>query len=102
MVSVDELQKAVDDPSRDKVNPQEPPSVSIATSTQILMLPPPSPIVAIVDTSGVGDTIQKLSVEEGKDTTIGPIGQIDIAQSVGTPPLIVIDQGKSDEEKEDK
>lgn len=39
LVSVNELQKVVADTSRDKVNPQEPPSsISIATSGQILVL----------------------------------------------------------------
>ena len=65
MVNVEELQKVVADLKRDKVNPQEPPSISTTTSTQILMLSPP---IAIVDTSIIVDTIQKLSVEVVKDT----------------------------------
>ena len=46
------------------------------------------------------------STEDEKDTIRIQIGQIATSnpavQSIGTLPLIFIDQGKSDEEKEDK
>ena len=103
MVSVDELQKAVADSIRDKMNPQEPPSViSTATSAQLLMLPSPFPIV---DTSGIGDTMQqKPSAKVGKEITIGKSRQIatsdPIVQTIGTPQIVVIDSGTIDEDKE--
>ena len=60
LVSVDVIQKVVADPTRVKVNPQEPPSISRATSTQILLLPLPPPPITIIET--LGDTIQVSSV----------------------------------------
>ena len=45
LVNVDEFKKAIVNPIRVKVKPQRPPFVSIATITQILLLPPPSPTI---------------------------------------------------------
>ena len=62
LVSVDELQKAVEESKREKVKPKEPPFIYTTTSTQILMLPSPSPTIAIA----TDDTTQKPSAKEGK------------------------------------
>ena len=62
LVSIDEIHKAVVDPTRVKVKPQEPPSILKATSTPLLLLPPPLPL------SVTSDTVQMLSVEKGEDT----------------------------------
>ena len=65
---MDELQKVVADPIRDKVNPQEPPSIiSISTRVQLLMIPSPIPTV---DTSGIVDImLQRPTAEANKGTS---------------------------------
>ena len=70
LVSVDELQKVVANSSRDKVNPKEPPSI-ISTTTSVQILVPTSPVPsARVDTFKIVDTmLQKLTIEEDKDTS---------------------------------
>ena len=97
LVNVDELQKVVADPKRVKVQPQEPPSILKATRPPLLLLLPPPP------PSATSDTIQMLSAKKGEDARkIGQIYTFDpIVQVTGTPPIILIDQGKSNKEKED-
>ena len=62
LVSVDELQKAVVDITRDKVNPQEPPSV-ISSITQVQPL-----IQTTVDKSTNVDTNIKVNTSDKVDT----------------------------------
>ena len=50
LVSVDVIQKVVVETTRFKVNPQEPPFLSKATSTQLLVLPQPPLPIATSDT----------------------------------------------------
>ena len=60
LVSIDELQKVVTDVARDKVNPQEPPSI-IPLVTQVQFL-----TQTIVDTSTKVDTSIKIDTVEQK------------------------------------
>ena len=67
LVSVDELQKVVTDVTRDRVNPQEPPSIiplitNVQTSAQTIV-----DTYTKVDTSVKVDIVEKK--EEEKDTT---------------------------------
>ena len=87
---MDKLQKLVESIVRDKVNPQEPPSIiSTATSSQLQI--PTVISIGIVDT-----TIQKPSaaVEEGIEQIGQTITSDPTAQRQGAlPKITIIDQG---------
>lgn len=96
LVSVDELQKIVTNVTREKVNPQEPPSIiPLVTNLQLLG--------QILEATSIKvDTIKKKIAKEN-DTTIGhkEIGQIDlfapITQGKIVSQIIVVEQGKFEE-----
>lgn len=102
LVSVDELQKAVADITRDKVNTQEPSSaIPSTTSAQPLTQ-------TLVDTSKKVETTdkvdsveqQKTTREEENETTTEKIGQKDtsipVAQIQGASQIIIIDHNRSE------
>ena len=68
LVSVDVIQRVVANPTRVKVNPKVPPSVSKTTSTQLLLLPPPPPPSATSDIAS--DIVLVLSAKKGEDTGV--------------------------------
>ena len=93
LVSVEELQKAVADITRDKVNTQEPRStIPLATSAQTL-------VQTLDDTSTKVDTTVKVDIVDTsqttkvKELTKEQAGQIDVfvpnAQTQGAPQLII-------------
>ena len=82
--------------------PSPPHVISTTTSVQILILPSAIPIV---DTLGIIDTmLQKMTIEEDKETSTRKIGHITtsnpIVQTKGTPQIIIIDPGRLDEDKD--
>ena len=103
MVSIDELQKAIADITRDKVNTQEPPSATPTTTSGQLQEKTSK------DTSIKVDTIVKVVMIEQQtktieETTKEQAGQTDafvsIAQTQGVSQIIVIDQDRSKEDKD--
>ena len=101
LASVDELQKEVADITRDKVNKQEPPSTILTTTSG------QPPVHISVETTAKVDTIVKFVMIEQQTQTLQPTnyqeGKIEVSipntQTQGAGQIILIDQGRLDEEK---
>ena len=98
MVSVEELQKVVVEITKEKVNPQEPPSH------------PPTTISGQSQEQALSDTIAKVdstkldtstTEEKAKEKTRHQNISVTTTQSQGAPPLItIIDQGGTENKEE--
>lgn len=82
-MSVDDLEKAVTDSIRDKVNPQEPPSAIPSVTHVQRSIKTPIDSSTKVNTQVKVDTIvqRQTAEEEVKETTTDQIGQIDASIS---------------------
>ncbi len=67
-MSVDELQRGVVAPQKEKMKPKVPPFTYTATSTKILMLPPPSPPSATSVNDKMSSAEEK-NLDEKEDTS---------------------------------
>ena len=95
LVSVEELQREVAEITRDKVNPQEPPSQLAIVASDQPQEQSVQDIATIVDTLASTHGGEKAKEQPGQIDT-----SISTAQTLGAPPHItVIDQGSSQEEK---
>ena len=100
LVSVEELQKVVDEINKEKVNTQEPPSqIPTATSEKPQEQQAQDASAKADSTVIVSSTTKEQDKEKiGQKDTSTPTAKIQ-----GAPPLItIIDQGRSEEDKEDE
>ena len=93
LVSVEKLQKAVIDITREKVNPQEPYSIIFSVTNVQSSVQMPNITSTKIDPSVKIDIIEKKAEETS--TTIGKIGRIDsfvpTTQEQGASQVIMID-----------